>query len=583
MSNLGDGNVSWIGGMDSSRHPTEIASVQYTNACNLIIPDSFGGIKVRPGIHNNNINFRNKQTKKIYEEGTIRAQGWFEYSGSIYLIVLVDGYVIRMNKTLGSSFYAECVNFNSRNAHPNEYGWVITIPNGCIVNNGMDYPLHITANTQRRLNPSNGELSIGRMGVYMHGRLFYVDQSSKQILASDFMEPTKFTLEGTNVIGFMNPDAEDKIVAIGKQKTVMNYAEGGNLIWSSYSNIYSADVRGPRSVWANLQTRIGKTTEVIPDYSAASSYSFESFNGNIYFRSRKFGLADLAQTSNQFNSFDSYYNQSREASYYFSNDTDWMLSKCYTRSCNGRLFTTTSPELKNDGSVIWNGILSFNPSAAYVNQGSIPRRFESVFTGVRPYGLTVVKGEDEMDKMYIHSYDSDGVNRLYSMEENSDFDIAPGGQVKEIEGFLVTKGYNFNNPFLLKKAVKRVYRLNETPRTVNVCFYSRPESSGEWIYFWGTDHKIGRTRIDERELIIENHKPQTRNFVSMTDEKFSSCHKGDSFYSIQYRLEFKGPINLDAFIVTATLFSNDSTPWRHEKEELTLIHSYRKDYNYSIR
>jgi hypothetical protein len=582
MSNLNDGNVSWIGGMDSSRHPTEIADIQYSNACNLVIPDSFGGIKVRPGIHNININFNTRDAKRIYETGTIRAQGWFESNGITYLIVLVDGYVMRMTRALGSTFKAECVNLNSPNAHPTEYGWVITIPNGCIVNNGMDFPLFITATTQRRLDPAKGELSIGRMGVYMHGRLFYVDQSAKQILASDFMQPTKFTLEGTNIFGFMNPDAEDKIVAIGKQKTVMNYAEGGNLIWSSYSNIYSADVRGPRDLWANLGTRIGKTTEVVPDFSAASSNSFESFNGNIYFRSRKFGLADLAQTSNQFNSFDSYSNQSREASYYFSNDTDWMLSQCYTRSCNGRLFTTTSPQLKDDGSIIWNGILSFNPSASYVNQGAIPRRFESVFTGVRPYGLTVVKSENQRDKMYIHSHDKDGINRLYSLEEDSDFDIAPGGQLKEIEGFIVTKGYNFKNPFMLKKANKRIYRLNEIPRSVSLCVYSRAESSGQWVQFWGTEHKIGRIRTEELRLTLEPTKDQTRSFVSMTDERFGECHKGDAFYSIQYRIEFKGPINLDSFIVTAGLFSNDVTPWRHEQEKLTLTYTYRPDYYYSI-
>ena len=582
MSNLPDGNVSWIGGMDTSRHPSEIADIQYAKACNLVIPDSYGGIKVRPGIHNNNINFDKKETQRIYELGTIRAQGWFESSDVIYLVVLIDGYVIRMTKRQGSTFFAECINYNSPNFYTQEYGWIITIPNGCIVNNGMDYPLYVTANQQRRLDPSKGELSIGRMGDYMHGRLFYVDQSGKQILASDFLEPTKFTLEGTNVFGFINPDAEDKIISVGRQKTVMNYAEGGNLIWSSSANIYSADVRGPRSQWSNLGTRVGKTTEVIPDFSSASSYSFESFNGNVYFRNRKFGLADLRQSYNQFNSFDSYNNQSREAAYFFSNDTDWMLKQCYTKACNSRLFTTVSPELKDDGSIIWNGILSFNPSASYIGQGALPRRFESVFTGVRPYGLTVVKEDSQRDKMYIHSYDKDGVNRLYSMEEDFDFDIAPGGQLKEIEGFLETKGYNFKNPFMLKKSTKRIYRLNEIPRSVSLCFYSRPECSGEWKAFWGTEHMIGRTRTENGRLILEEHKPQTRDFVPLTTEKFHECHSGEAFYSVQYRIEFKGPINFDSLIMSAVPVSNDITSYTHEKEKLTLIYSYRPDYYYSI-
>jgi hypothetical protein len=290
MSDLSDGNVSWMGGFDTSRPPNDVAKIQYSKAANVVIPDSFGGIKVRPGIHNININFKNKQIEKIYAEGNIHAQGYFESNGDVYLVVLVDGYVMRARKISTTLFYMDCVNINSRNSDISSYGWVIEIPSGCIVNNGVDYPLHITATTQRRLDPNNGEIGIGRCGVYMHGRLFYVDQSAKRILASDFLNPTKFTLEFTNVYGFMNPDANDKILAIGKQKTVFDYAEGGNLIWSSSTDIYAADVRGPRSEWANLGTRIGKTTQIIPDFSAVSSYSFENFNGNIYFRNKSMVL-----------------------------------------------------------------------------------------------------------------------------------------------------------------------------------------------------------------------------------------------------------------------------------------------------
>jgi hypothetical protein len=285
----------------------------------------------------------------------------------------------------------------------------------------------------------------------------------------------------------------------------------------------------------------------------------------------------------QFETLDSFNAQSREASYYFNNDTDWMLDLCYTRSCNSRLFTTVSPERKDNGYVYWNGILSFNPSAAYINQGAIPRRFESIFTGVRPYGLTVIRGQSENDKLYIHSYDSDGINRLYMLEENSDYDIGPDGQIKEIKGYIETRGYDFDNPFLLKKSKKRIYRLNDTPRTTCVEIYSRPGGSGEWVKFWEASHKIGRTRVENNALILESHKSQTRDFVPITEEKFSPCHKGDSFYSIQYRIEFEGPINLDSFIVNASLHSSEITPYKLECKESTLIYSYRSDYNYSIR
>src|SRR5690606_908786 len=121
---------------------------------------------------------------------------------------------------------------------------------------GFDYPMIVTEDSVRRSNPDQGEIGIGRMGVYLQNRLFYVNQNATQILASDFAQPTKFTREFTNIFGFACPDSDEKITAIGKQKSILGGVEGGNLIWSSDRDIYSVDVRGTRSEWADLGSSI---------------------------------------------------------------------------------------------------------------------------------------------------------------------------------------------------------------------------------------------------------------------------------------------------------------------------------------
>lgn len=578
---LSDGTISWLGGMDTSRKPSELAQIQYSKANNIIIPNSLGGIRARFGIHSCTLEFDVETTKALYRENPILAEGYYVADKEVYLLALVSGCVLQFTKIRNKSYYVENLNYYAQNSDKISNGWIIPVPNGAIVNNGVDYPLHITVNGAKRTDPEKGEIGVGQMGVYLQHRLFYVTQDGKQIYASDFNTPTNFTREGTNIFGFSCPDADEIITAIGKQKSIVGTIEGGNLIWSSTKDIYSTDVRGTRDQWANLGSNVGKTTETVPGFSAVSSYSFESFNTNIYFRSAEYGMADFKQSQYQFVELDSTNSQSIEASYYFDNDTDFMLSQCYTRACNKRLYTTVAPERDERGYIFWNGILSFFPSSVYGNQGSIPRRFESVFTGVRPWCLTCVK-EQKKHELFIHSYDMDGVNRLYLMDEDTDYDTNHFGQLLEIEGFIETRSYTFESPKILKKLEKRSYSLNSTPRNINIILFSRPENEGEWTEFWNEEHLICRTRIENNAFFPEPHKPQTRPNVIAADETFSPCFPGSKVYSIQYRIEFKGPLALDSFLVIGHQEPNDLTVSSKETQCETLIYSYRPDYFYNI-
>lgn len=578
---LSDGNTSWIGGMDTSRNPSNIGDVQYSKACNVIVPDALGGLRSRFGMHCCQLSFDSKKTRDIYTGGNVQGAGHFTAGGQLYLVCVVDGYVLKFTRIRYNAFFVENLNANNPNNNIISDAWVITLPNACVVNNGFNHPLYITATACRRTIPRKSEIGIGRMGVYLQNRLFYVDQSGKKIIASDAFNPIKITREGTNIEGFMCPDAEEVITAIGRQKSILGTVEGGNLIWSSNKDLYSADVRGTRSEWGNLESRVGKATETIPGYSAASSHSFESFNTNMYFRSSQFGICDIKQSEYQFGNLDSTNNQSIEASFYLNNDTPWMLDKCYTRSCNRRLYTTVAPEQNEDGFIYWNGILCMYPSAAFSNVGVVPKRFESVFTGVRPWALTVTN--DSKDEMFIHSFDKDGHTRLYVMNEDSDYDLNANGNVIEIQGFFETRTYSFSNPLLPKQIHSRFYSLGTLERSTKIKLFSRASSLGAWSEMWSTEHLICRTRVENGKLIPETHKPQTRSRVNVSEEKFDECDQaGKSVLGIQYRIEFSGPINFDTIAAVAALSDFDKTIHQDETECHTLVYSDRPTFSYSI-
>lgn len=574
---LSDGNATWAGGMDTSLLPSSVPDGKYAKAINLIHPET-GGLSVRFGFQHCYIIFDNQQEREIYETGHIQGEGYFVSEGKYILIVVVSGYVFRLLETTYTTYKATIININDPNSRSITKAWVSRVPNGCIINNGFDFPLYVTENTQRRTDPSNGEIGIGMMGQYVQKIFFYVDQSGRQIIPSDFNQPLKRTdYQLSGIVGFFAPDEDEIITAIGKQKTILGNVEGGNLIFSTNRDIYSVDVRGPRSQWANVGSSIGKVSETIPSISACSSYSFETFNANIYFRSACDGIANIRQSEYQFTNLDVASNQAIEANYFLDNDTDWMLHCCYSRKFNQRLLTTVAPARTENGYIYWNGILSFNPVQMRGDSGN-PSRYESVFTGVRPWCLTSVARDNKKDILFVHSYDLDGKNRMYMMDGLQNYDVNHRGKRTEIKGYLETRAYGFGSPTTAKTAESRVLNLSPMDRSVSLNAFARSEINSEWIHFYRNKFLIARRDGDKPQPLNSHAQPRQ---VVLATEKAGNCFRGDSFY-IQYRFEFEGPIQFDWFVVESVIGSINLSVTEVETVERLNVYEYRPDYSYFV-
>lgn len=579
---LSDGTSSWIGGMDSSRSPVDISDFQYSRGCNVFVPRSLGGVKVRDGIHHQHIIYPDAEARNLYEKGHVQAEGWFTDGGKFYLIVIVNGFVIKLTPVNKSTFSAEVLNQND----PNKDGehWITRVPNGCIINDGVNMPIYVTANGIRRTNPGNGEIGPGRMGVYVQNRFFYSNPEGSIIRGSDFENPVGAEEERiTGILGFQPPENEDIVTAVGRQKVMLQYAEGGALMFSTRMNIYSVDVRGDRNSWVNQGTRLGKVTQTVEGLNAVSPYSFEAFGTNIYFRNPQFGIADLKQSQYQFNKLDGVVSESIEASYWLENDTEWMLGKCYSRSWNSRLFTTVAPQQDDKQRVFFAGMVSFHPAAVYSNQETAPRRYESLITGVRPWCISSVKSDGEGDRLYIHSFDKDGINRMYRMVRNSDYDISNTGKRVEIKGWIETKGYDFKQRFTLKTESTKFYSLRAFQRDLTISLSARKEDSGRWIDYFNIIHKVGDSYAKEENgaIIPIISRPQTRPQVNLPAVGFEKCKEKRTFLWIQDRIEFSGPIHLDSFIRSATPHLLESSVFE-EPKTTSISYVFRDDFSYSI-
>ena len=587
-----DGNLDFSGGMDTSRRPSLLFDSQYSRACNLIIPRHSNRIRTRFGFHHQKLYGRDIDIHIYNSAKNIQGTGYYTIGRVAVQVKVIDGYVFEFRKYTEGSFRIKILNKGDRNNPRRGKAWVTRIPNGAIINDGESLPIIIQDGVARRSDPSNNEIGVGRMGIYVQNRFFYVTDTKNFIRQSDFNNP--FSIQNAidiNIHGFLTPESYETITAIGVQKASLNYIEGGVLSFSTSSDTYTVDVRGDAQSWELQNTAVGKVQETMPGIGAVSAYSYESFNSNLWFRTADFGLMNLKRSQYQFVNDDDYSSQSLEAEYWFSRDSRVLLDKCNTKQFRDRLLTTVAPEINEHGFTFWNGIISMNPDPNY-GDNKLPRRFESLMTGVRPWSLTSIQSYD--NEFYIDSYDEDGVTRLYKIEEDSGYDLNHLGNKVEIESWIETRGYFHKEPLEIKKADRRYYSIYGIKRNINLKFYSRKEEEGPFIFYGEMDHKVKESPVQEKkngDLIFNpvSLRPQSRKKINLPKEDDSNACSNPSvteqngYYIIQDRIEIKGECELGEFIREATkIKANLNTQCNTEKEEKTFVFEEKKDYTYSI-
>ena len=561
---LPDGNLSFDGGMDASKHPSMIRPNGYFSGINLYIPREGGGITQRGGFHCQHIDWSQSPSgKEIYEHGHIQGEGWYWSAGEVALLRSVSGYVVEFREISEGFWSGKLLNGGNPNDSKTTKAWFTRIPGGSILNDGVKLPMIISNGSYRRSDPSNGEITTGRMGVYVQNRFFYVDPTGSFIQASDFRQPYSIrNSSATNIHGFLNPQDENEITAIGRQKALLGSANSaliGTLAWSDGENLYGADVRGDRQNWEILNSNIGKVNQSVPSVGATSSYSFENFNTNLYFRNADYGLCDLRQSQYQFVREADFESQSIEVAKWFGNDTDWMLDQCYTRKYKNRLYTTTGPQISDDGYVYWNGLVVSHPNPGGVQENDIPRRYETLITGVRPWCITSTFPPTFKKELFVDSYDPDGVNRLYKYKDDVNFDLNSRGDRIEIESMLETRAYESGLKNEPKNTFHRQYSLGGLYRDVNIQIYTRPEGYGQYMKQFDRTHRVQHSCSMKSSSNISPCfrpmpiKPQERSNVPVENEPSNDSKNPDyaggvNHYSRQYLFKFKGPFRLYKFL-----------------------------------
>ena len=591
MGEVRDGTAEFTGGMDTSRQPYAIEEDKYFRGCNVVVPRFTGRLSQRYGIEHVQLigdpscynNCRNFQ-----------AEGYYKSGNETILLRLVDGWILEFRKQARAVYSVRVLNPTDRRNFTVSKGWITTVPDGAIVQDGVELPHYVTKQETRRTDPNLNEIGVGRMGVYVQNRYYYVNPDGRTITAGDFRNPVSIQESiDTNIVGFIIPEETEPISAIGKRHLDLNYVEGGVLSFSSVNNTYSVDVRGDRQNWELNQSGLGKVQETVPDIGAVSSYSYEPYSSNMFFRTLDDGLMSLNHAQEQEEGSQEYYSKSLQVNNWFDRDTKELLSKCYTRKFGFRVLTTTGAELTEDGYVFWNGFISLKPDPVYNGQ-RLPHMYEGLMTGVRPWAMTGFQDVPDGDELFIDSYDEDGTTRLYRIDEKLDYDINHKGEPVQIESWWETRGYMFDQLGIRKKTDTRFYNITDIPRDLEVKAYSQNDNQGKWQEFYNNTHYVDRDDFSPNDKGIVALNPvgsskQSRTHVNLPQEK-DNCQCGTVgslggryFNFMQYRFELKGAFKWGWFIAEADYDNNSMSITETEKPEgVRILHEKLPDYGYSL-
>jgi len=560
-----DGIVDFSGGMDSYTSPSLLRGNQYVYAVNMQLEPGKVGIQTRPGFREVKINFRTRREEELYRNSkNIQGCGYFTDGGITFLLVSCDGFIFQFKEVNKWEYDASLVlTQNNPNLRKTYFS---NVPKGVIINDGESAPIFGRANSFERIYKSDNSIGAGHAGIYLQGRFFYISEDRKRIIASTINNPTDISEANlANLAGFYVPD-DTFITAIGTQKYIDADADGGSLVFSTLNNIYSIDVRGPISGWG--QGNVGRIGGDIYDVSAVSPFSFLNVTGNIYFRSRDLGIASLQYLKYLYNSSDVVEPESFGGHLFFNNDDSRFLSNCYAVKYNNRIYTTIAPTFTAPG-VYWNGLIVVYPK----QQGGIV--YESIVTGIRPWCMVTTKDSVQGENLYIHSYDCDGVNRLYVVDKTINYDITAEGNRVEIESQLLTKSFVFGSDATLKHCNSQNYSISGYKRNVNVNIFSRTVDEGNFFDTFSTTHKALEC-INRRLFVNEVLSPSSRDNVPFPGYD-------QSFYFIQDLFRIRGYCSLKRILRQVFAKLPEKTTHIQEKTSSAKLFCPQKIFTYNIR
>ena len=584
-----DGDTEFSGGCDSYTEPHVLPPGHVSRLVNGRISRTGDRIKPRWG-YRFIPTLGNSRQSEILRYGKFQGEGLQKtLDKGVVLYGVFDGWIFEATRSGKYSRQIRVINSEHQINPGLDRVWLTRTPDGVVVTDGESKTLLVNKYSEvRALDEADGELPPGKFGAYIQNRFWFADITGTTVLGSDLHFPTKITeIQDGLPAGFI-PGDDSEITAIGKQKHLLRDIHGGSLLFSTRRNLYTVAPLGDRANWGSDQTT--SVSLALSGSGASSHDSMAPFNNNIWFRSQEYGIANFMASQAQFLNNGDLYSQSAEADVWLKNDSPQFLDRCYTEGYENRLFTTVSPMRGDAGDIYWGGLVVMQPNAIVrsAQRGGGTRRYEGLWTGIRPLGLTVTTEVANVGETYIWSKDRDGINRLYVMDKQLDHDITFEAKRQEIMWDVETRDYAFENALIPKRPKGRFLSLHDIERVPSIKVKSRTENSGEWQEFYNESFQAGRCDCGEEHATcdeknngsifgVSSPRPQERPLVPLPAERGNA-----QFFTRAYRIEVTGKLSLGRVLAEAELESISKQVYKEPENCTQIGWSDVDDFRYSV-
>lgn len=551
-----DGHQSLVGIWGGA--PSMVPEFYAHNAVNRFFRNDFN--LTRPAIRDVPIEFESEEDR-IWFQGA-NGQGAFFYNrypstNAPQLIVSIAGKIFAITVRGRNATARVIFDGNSRTF---THAWFAQGFQWCCIQDGIHAPIFYDGTTARRSDIVKGEMPIGSVMAFIHGRMVVCSADGKNsiyvgdIAYGDDATTPNDILNFTEQQYWANGGSFDAPINIGDVNGLypMPFLDTGTgqneLLVMGAFGFTSLDLSAPRESWVdNSVQRVSMIGQGL-----VSSHGFAGLNGDVFYR-RADGIGSFRNARVEYSQRWSQTPISRAVDYWLKPDRNDLLQYVPMVSWQNMVFAGCSPlvEPPNNPCAGYHhfcrGFVVFDAQSMSTASRDGTPVWHGIWTGIRPWAM-VSGAIDTAQRCFAFSYDRDGRNRLYEItldQGNDIFQREPRKIFSRYDTAEMGSVEGRTSLFGLKKMTGGVLELNDIlgQSTFNVSY----RADGGPCFIPITS---GTTGCDCPEFTCGiNGQPNFGRFYfpSVND---SACAQGmsqsaNTFHHAQVRLAFEGSVRVE--------------------------------------
>lgn len=466
--------------------------------------------------------------------------------------------------------------------------WFVQAEDWVYIQNGQENPIAwdgVLGNPAYRLNPAAGtkNMPIGTIMAYSNGRVF-VSDANNNIYASDIIFGNGFTVTSNTQNftetdywqeggSFTPPSNLGNITGMRVMPTLnLNDRGQGELVVFCDRGAFTLNTLLPRDTWKDAQ--ILKTSLI--GRGNLSPWSITGVNNETFFRADD-GWALYSNAQVDFTQKLAFRKFSREVNKWVSSDTKILRQFASGMFYNNRFFGTVNPfivaPIVQDQGLGFHRphrgmiVLDLDYSTAPAPDASINWRWNGLWVGPQPTQLLTAFIQNQ-ERAFVFSFDADGQNRIYEIDESQSSDYAQNKTVP-IRSYFNTKRYDFadteaTNRYLRKELIGGEFWASNLQEQVNFDVEYRAENYPCWEILL-PEKTIGCPSCSITEgcnFVVNN--PRDRRLKSPTPD-INICQLGSDIPApigsdFQVQVNMVGTATIERFRLAAYLQGNVDLP-----------------------